>query len=98
MNHITLFLTLAASGRPYYTAKQWITHSFKTPTGRVLEMLAPKSTADLTQLPDGAITAILCPNECIGHTLEDLTDPEGEFGLPETIDIDYTTGAIIVTD
>jgi len=96
MNTIVLFLTIAASGRPYYTAKTWLTHNFITPTGKTLEMLAPKATTDITQLPDGAITALLCPEDLTGMSVDELTDPDGEFALPLSMTIDYITGQPIV--
>jgi len=93
---IKLMLTQSVNTlRWYYTVKDFASFTFTTPTGMALEMLAPRSTTDVSKLPDTAITAVLCPKELNDYSRDELIDPDGEFALPETIVIDPSTGAII---
>jgi hypothetical protein len=90
---IKLMLTQSINTlRWYYTVKDFKNVAFVTSSGYSAELLAPRSTTDVSKLPDTAITALLCPKELNDLTREELTDPDGEYAFPETITIDPSTG------
>tara|TARA_Y100000310_G_C20038419_1_gene515028 strand:- start:242 stop:526 length:285 start_codon:yes stop_codon:yes gene_type:complete len=94
MNPIKVFLTQAANTRWYYTAKTFTTWMLTIADGSQVEMLAPKSTTDLSRLPDTAITVALLPKEYNDYQKSDLI----ALGFSETIMIDPETGQQVSSD
>jgi len=87
MTDLTLFLTQSKAGRWYYTAKTFITWTFEAKDGSEVEMLSPKSTTDLSKLPDTAITAVILPLSFNDHDRDEILEV-----FPESMVIDYETG------
>ena len=85
---INTFLTQAANGRWYYTAKTFSEWFITINDGTQVPMLAPKSTTDLSKLPDSAITVALLPKDYNGWTKDDLISA----GFPETMKINPVDG------
>ncbi len=91
MELITAYLTIAQSGRAYYSVNNWTESKLKCADGSSLMLLSNKSNVDTRKLGDDAITSALLPDEFTGFdSVEDLLAENPQ--LPKAIKLNTITG------
>ena len=89
MDTIEVFLAKAQSGRWYFTARSFISHTIKDKDGKSYECLAPIGNNDTRNLDPSAITTFILPVE-----LNELSRDKMVKKFGDVADLDAKTGKL----
>tara|TARA_R110001592_G_scaffold96383_1_gene276889 strand:+ start:156 stop:446 length:291 start_codon:yes stop_codon:yes gene_type:complete len=91
MEFIIAHLTIAQTGRAYYSVNNWTESKLKCADGSSLMLLSNKSNVDTRKLSEDAITSALLPDE-FSHfdSVEELINQHPH--LPKAIKLNTITG------